>query len=164
MANGTSTVPTIVAGETGYLITMTWIDDNESEYSSTLVTKASISDVEIQAVVDTAQLASNASLFRVEVTKQWEGAKDAANALSAVHESVADKLRYSLKAIATKGYTHAYIPAPLEVLVGDNGIVDITQAIYTNWRDAIDDIKLAAFTPLNVAFVQYSKRNDSTSP
>lgn len=164
MANGTKTVPTIVAGETGFLITMSWIDDNESEYSNSFVTKASVSDAEIQAIVDTAQLASNASLFRVEVTTQWEGAKDAANALSAVHESVTDKLRYSLKAIATKGYTHAYIPAPLEILIGDNGIVDTSQAIYTNWRDDVDDIKLALFTPLNVAFVQYSKRNDATSP
>lgn len=164
MANGTKTVPTIVAGETGYLITFSWIDDNEGEYSNSFITKANPSDAEIQAIVDTAQLASNASLYKVEVTVQWEGAKNASNALSAVHESVEDKLRYSMKAVATKGYTHAYIPAPLEDLIGDNGIVDITQAIYTNWRDDVDAIKLAAFTPLNVGFVQYSKRNDSTSP
>lgn len=164
MANGTRTVPTIAAGETGYLITMSWIDDNEGEYTNSFIVKASVSDAEIEALVATAQLASNASLFRVETTTQWEGSKNASNALSAVHESVEDKLRYSLKAVATKGYTHAYIPAPLEVLIGDNGIVDITQAIYTNWRDDVDAVKLAAFTPLNVGFVQYSKRNDSTSP
>jgi hypothetical protein len=164
MANGTTTVPTILAGETGFLMTMSWIDENEAEYTSSLIVKSAVNATELQAIVDTAQLASNASLYRVELTTQWEGAKSATNALSAVHESVADKLRYSLKAVATKGYTHAYIPAPLKVLIGDNGIVDTSQTIYINWRDDIDDIKLAAFTPLNVGFVQYSQRNDSTSP
>jgi hypothetical protein len=161
---GTSTVPTILAGETGYHITLFWIDDNEAEYSSTFLTKASPSDAEIQALVDGAQPCSNASLYKVETAVQWEGAKNAANAASAVHESVADKVRYSLKALATKAYTHAYIPAPLEVLVGDDGIVDTSQAIYTTWKAAVDAIKNVAFTALNVGFVQYTQRNDSTSP
>lgn len=161
---GTSTVPTIVAGETGYFVTLSFIDDNEAEYSYSFLTKASPSDAEIQALVTDTQGGSNASLFKVETTVQWEGVKNASNATSAVHESVADKVRYSLKAIATKAYQHVYMPAPLEVWVGDDGIVDITQATYISWKAAVDAIKNTSFDPLNVAFVQYSQRNDSTSP
>lgn len=161
---GTTTVPTIVAGETGYLLGMTWIDDNEKEYSNTLVVKANVSDAELQAIVTGAQAGSNASLFRAELITQWEGGKDAGNAVSAAHESIADKIRLSFKAVATKGYTHAYLPAPLANLILDNNTVDTSQAVYTTWRDAIVAVKLAAFTALNTAFVQYSQRNDSVSP
>lgn len=160
----TSTVPTIALGETGYLITISWIDDNEVEYADAIRVKAGVSDVEIQALITAAQAGSNASSYRVESSTVWEGAKNAANATSAVHESVKDKVRYSLKDIATGAYTQAYMPAPLAAWVGDNNIVDITQATYIAWKAAVDAVKLAVFTPLNVAFVQYSQRNDSTSP
>lgn len=161
---GTRTVPTILAGETGHLLTMHWIDDNEGEYSTSMRVKPAVSDAELEAIVGTAQLGSNASLWKTELTVQWEGAKNAINSDSAVHESVADKLRYSLKDIATGAYIQAYLPAPIKVLIGDNGIIDTTQAVYTNWKGDVDDVKPTTFTALNVAFVQYQSRNDSTSP
>jgi len=161
---GTSTVPTILAGETGYQLTMSWIDENEKEFSSTFLTKANPSDAEIQALVTAAQAGSNASLYRVEATIAWEGAKAASNAASAVHESAADKIRLSLKDITTKAYARAYLPAPLEVLVGDGGVVDTSQAVYTAWRDAVLAVKLASFTGLNVEFVQYQQRNEQVTP
>lgn len=161
---GTRTVPTIAAGETGYLMSFSWIDDNEAEYTSSMLVKANVSDAELEAIIATAQLGSNASMFKAELTTQWEGAKNSDNALSVVHESVADKVRYSMKDVTTKAYVQAYLPAPIEALVGDNGIVDITQTVYINWKDDVDDVKPASFLPLNVAFVQYVQRNDSTSP
>ena len=160
----TSTVPTIAAGETGFAVSISWIDENETEYTDSIRAKAGITDAELQSLITAAQAGSNASSWKMEITTTWEGAKNAANATSAVHESVKDKVRYSLKDIATGAYTQAYMPAPLEAWVGDNNIVDITQATYIAWKAAVDAIKLAIFTPLNVAFVQYSQRNDSTSP
>lgn len=161
---GSTSIPTIAAGETGFTVTIHWIDDNEKEYASSFQVKSSVSDAELQTLVTKSQAGSNASSWKIELAVIWEGAKAASNAASAVHESVADKIRYSMKAISTKGYNHAYLPAPLEVLIGDNGIVDTTQAGYTEWRDAVNAIKLALFDPLNVAFVQYQQRNDSTTP
>lgn len=161
---GTSTIPTILAGETSYLITISWIDDNEKEYSDSFRTKAAVSTAEIQAFVDASQAASNASSWKVEVATVWEGTKNAFSAASAVHESVADKVRLSYKDISTGAYAQAYIPAPLEVLVGDNGIVDITQATYIAWKASLDALVQSTFTALNTAFVQYSGRNESTSP
>jgi len=161
---GTSTIPTIVGGETSYVITLSWIDDNEKEYSDSFRTKANPSDAEIQALVTAAQAGSNASSWKCEVTKVFEGSKNAFAAASAVHESVKDKVRLSYKDISTGAYAQAYIPAPLEVLVGDNGIVDVSQTVYTDWKTALDNIVQSSFVALNTAFVQYSGRNESTSP
>ena len=160
----TSTIPTIAAGETGYSVTIHWIDENEKEYSDTFLTKASPSDAEIQTFVTTSQAGSNASSYKVSIATIWEGAKNASNATSAVHESVADKVRYSLKDLTTGAYIQAYMPAPLEAWVGDDNVVDISQATYIAWKAAVDALKPTTFTPLNVEFVQYSQRNSSTSP
>jgi len=161
---GTGTVPSIAGGQDFNLITIHWIDDNEKEYSYSMRTKDSLTDPEIQAFVDDSQAASNASSWRLEISEIYEGAKNASNALSATHESVADKVRLSYKDNSTGAYEQAYIPAPLEVLVGDNNIVDITQTAYTDFKTAVDAIRQVGMTALNVAFVQYSQRNDSTSP
>lgn len=161
---GTSTIPTILAGETGYFVTIRWIDDNEKEYADSFRTKPNPSDAEIQALVDASQAGSNASSWKCEVGKQWEGSKNAFSAASAVHESVADKVRLSYKDISSGAYEQAYLPAPLEVLVGDNGLVDISQATYIAWKAALNAVVQSSFTALNTAFVQYSGRNESTSP
>ncbi len=160
----TSTIPTILAGETGYFLSISWIDENEIEYTDTIRVKANVSIAEIQALVDASQAGSNASSYRIEFSTSWEGAKSSGNATSAVHESVKDKVRYSMKDLATGAYEQAYMPAPLEAWVDAGNIVDITQATYIAWKAAVDAVKKAVFTPLNVAFVQYSQRNDSISP
>ncbi len=160
----TSTVPTIAGGQTGYEVGISWIDENEIEYTDSIRAKNGITDAELQALIDASQAGSNASSFKMTITTSWEGAKNASNATSAVHESVKDKVRYSLKDLATGAYAQAYMPAPLEAWVGDNNVVDITQATYIAWKAAVDAVKLAVLTPLNVAFVQYSQRNDSVSP
>jgi len=161
---GTSTIPTIVAGETAYEVTISWVDENNKEFSDSMRTKASPSDAEIQALVTDSQAGSNASAYKISTTVIWEGAKNKSNAASAVHESVADKVRYSLKDISSGGYIQTYMPAPLEVWVDTNNEVDITQATYIAWKAAVDAIKPTTHTPLNVEFVQYSQRNNAGSP
>jgi len=160
----TSTIPTILAGQTGYNLAISWIDQNEIEYTDRLRVKAGLTDAEIQTLVTASQAGSNASSWKVTLETCWEGEKNATNATSAVHESVKDKVRYSMKDLSTGAYNQAYMPAPLAVWVTDNNIVDTTQATYIAWKTAVDAVKLAVFSPLNAAFVQYSQRNDSVSP
>jgi hypothetical protein len=161
---GTATVPSVAGGQTFNLVTLHWIDDNEKEYSHSFRTIDAPTDPQLQAFVDDSQALSNASSWRLEVTNIYEGAKDAGNAASAVHESVADKVRLSYKDISTGAYEQAYIPAPLEDVILDNNTVDITDALYIAWKAAVDAIKQTGMTALNVAFVQYQQRNDSVSP
>jgi len=160
---GTKTIPAVASGQQYNLATIHWIDENEKEYSSSMRTKDAPTDPELQALIDDSQAMSNASSWRLDITEVYYGAKDAANAASAVHESVADKIRLSYKDTAG-AYEQAYIPAPLEDLILDNNVVDTSDALYTAWKTAVEAIKQVGMVALNVAFVQYQQRNDSVSP
>lgn len=161
---GTRTAPAITGAQTYDTVTFRFIDENEKEYSDTFRIDAATTAVELEAVAAAVQLASNGSLYDVVRSSAWRGAKNAANALSAVHESVADKIRLSMVELSSGAYEQAYIPAPLETLVGDGGVVDITQVAYTTWRDAVLAAVPTTFVGLNTEFVQYSQRNDAVSP
>jgi len=161
---GTRTASVITDSPTAILFSLAWIDDNEKEYSNAFLIKSDVTDIQLEAVVATAQLAANASCWKAEKTLQFEGQKNRSFALSAVHESVADKIRYSLKNLTNKAYTKAYIPAPLEVLISDANTVNTSETAYTNWKTAVDNAVATGFIALNVEFVQYSQRNDTTSP
>jgi len=161
---GTSTIPTILAGETGYTLSMSWKDNEDAEYTDTIKTDATVSIAEIQALVDAAQAASNASSFKVSWTTVWEGVADSSNALAQAHESVFDKMRLSFKAIATGAYDQVYVPAPLTAIILSGGVVDTANALYIAWRAAVVAVMQTGFTALNAGFVQNSKRNNSVSP
>lgn len=161
---GTRTAPDVTTAQTYDEVTFSWIDDNEKEYSSTLRVNTAATAVQVEALAAAAQPAANASLWKIERRQIWRGQKNAANADSAVHESVADKIRLSLTELATGAYEQAYLPSPLQILVGDAGVVDTTQVLYTTWRDAVLAVAPTGFIGLNAEFVQYSQRNDSVSP
>lgn len=161
---GATTIPSIAGGSTFTQITISWIDDNGKEFSDALRTKGALTDPEIQAFADDNQAGSNASSWRLETAIVYEGAKSKANAASNVHESIADKIRYSLKDVATGAYAQTYLPAPLAALVDDENIIVTTDQLYIDWKAAVDAVKQANLTPLNVEYVQYHQRNATTSP
>lgn len=160
----TRTAPAITGAVTSKMLSMSWVDTNDKEYTNAFLVDLAVTDAQMEAVVATAQLASNASCWKAVTEIQYVGAKSKANATDAVSQSVADKIRYSMKNLANKAYNKSYIPAPINALVTATGLVDTTNVIYTNWRDAVDASVASAFVGLNVEFVQYSQRNEATSP
>lgn len=159
-----STIPAIAGGANFVEMSISWIDNEEREYTETFKVDAASLATEKQAVLDAMQAASNASSWKCEVREVFEGVKNAANADAVAHESVQDKIRLSYKALASGAYLQSYIPSPLTVLVGDGGVVDTSQALYTAFKSAMDAIVPTGFTALNTEFVEYSGRNDSVSP
>lgn len=160
----TSTVPAIAGGPNYTEMSLSWIDNEEREYTWAIRINGGATDVQKQAVLDAAQAASNASSWKVQLRDIFEGAKNAANADANAHESVQDKIRLSYKQLATGAYEQAYIPAPLTVIIGDGGIVDTDNALYTAFKTAVDTVILTGFLPLNTEFVEYAGRNDVVSP
>lgn len=161
---GTRVAPTVDGTPTYLSLSMAWVDDNNKKYSNALLIDAAATDIEIEAVAVAAQAGSNASLYEINVGQVYQGVPLASNALAEVHESIADKVRLQTKDLTTQAYNPAYIPAPLEILVGENNEVDISQAIYTTWRDAVQAVLPTGFALLNAGFVQNVQRNESTSP
>lgn len=161
---GTSTVPTIISGTTSELLSMSWIDNEDKEFTDSFLSKTGVLDSEIQSLIDTAQPASNASLWRVAHTRVWEGQSNASSAASNAHESVRDLLRLSFKDLSNNAYQQAYVPAPLTALITAGGDVDTANALYTAWKAAVIAAIRAGFDPLNVGFVERVQRNSSISP
>lgn len=160
----TSTVPAIAGGPNFTQMSISFIDNEEREYTESFKIDGTATAIEQQAVLDAINAATNASSWRVGVEQVFEGAKNAANADAVAHESVQDKIRLSYKALSSGAYLRSYIPAPLTALVGDGGVVDTSNALYTAFKTAMDDVVPTGFTALNVEFVEYSGRNDVVSP
>lgn len=158
-----STIPSIAGGQQYNTVTLHWVDDNDKRYASSMRVKDGMSDPELQALVDDSQAASNASSWRLEVTEVYFGARNKSNADSAVHESIADKIRLSYKDTAG-AYEQGYLPAPLAVLIDESNNVVTGNALYIAWKAAIEAIKQVGMVALNVEFVQYLQRNDVQSP
>jgi hypothetical protein len=161
---GTRTAPTIGGTPTNLLVSLHWVDDNNKTYANSILVDAASTDVQIEAIAAAAQAGSNASLWKVSIDNVYTGVPLASNADSAVHESIADKIRLQTKQLSSGAYNPAYIPAPLAVMVGDNNEVDITNGLFTTWRDAIQAVLPTGFALLNVGFVQNVQRNDSSNP
>lgn len=161
---GTRTAPALTGSATKSMLSVSWVDAEDHEYSDSLIIDPAATAAEKEAYVATAVLGSNASAWKVTESSVWVGAKNKANSLAEAHESVADKIRLSYKDLTVDAYQQAYIPAPLTALVLEGGTVDVSAAIYTNWKAAITAIVPVSFTPLNVEFVQNTQRNDTLSP
>ncbi len=160
---GTKTIPAVASGQQYNTVTIHWVDDNDKRYASSMRTIDAPTDPQLQAFIDDSQAGSNASSWKLEVTNVYFGARNKSNALSAVHESIADKIRLSYKDTAG-AYEQAYMPAPLAVLVDDDNNVVITETAYTDWKTAVEAIIQLNMVALNVEFVQYLQRNDVQSP
>lgn len=160
---GTKTIPAIASGQQYNTVTLHWVDDNDKRYASSMRAIDAPTDVQLQALIDDSQAGSNASAWKFEFTNVYFGARNKANALSAVHESIADKIRLSYKD-ATGAYEQAYMPAPLAILVDEDNNVAIAQTAYTDWKTAVEAVIQVNMIALNVEFVQYLQRNDVQSP
>jgi len=160
----TGTIPAIAGGATKTRISISWVDSDNKEYSDNFLSNAAPSAVNLQAYVDAAQAASNASSFKLEVTTVYQGVKQPANADDASRESVLDKIRTSYSKVADDAYQQVYVPAPLGALILPDGTVDKSNALYTEWKASVDALIQTGFTVLNAEFVQYSGRNDKVVP
>lgn len=156
---GTSTVPTIANGPTKTTVSISWVDDENQTFTDTFNADPAPADALLQTLVDTAQAGANPSSYKLEVTAVYEGQRSPTAAASAAKESVYDKIRLSFKDLSNDAYQQTYMPGPLTAIIGDGGVVDNENALYTAWRDAVIALIQDGFDPLNTEFVQNSKRN-----
>lgn len=160
----TRTAPDITGASSFEFVSIRYVDADDGETTVTFRAIDTLTLAALQALVNLAQTISNASIFEVITGSSWQGAKSKANATDDSYVSVKDVLRLSFKDIASGAYERVYSPSPLGDLVMDNSVVDVSNADYIAWRDAVDAAMPTAFTVLNVAFVQNVQRNKGQSP
>lgn len=161
---GTRTAPAVTGAPSYVSASFSWIDADDGETTATFRTKGGVTVAEIEAVAAAGQALSRGSLWQVTLGTVWEGAKVKSNAEADDYLSVKDNIRLSSKDVSNGAYIRAYQPSPIGDAIGSDAVVDVTNGLYTAWRDAIAATLPSGFTLLNVAFVQNVARNKGQSP
>lgn len=160
---GSRSAPTVDGNPTKTILSMSFYDADEGETTVSHAIDGAATNVEIEAVAAAAQAGSNASLFDISVSQQYQGIGLASNALSDDYVSVKDAVRFSNKQLASGAYIRAYLPAPLGDMVFNKQVVT-SNAQYVAWRDAVIVVLPSGFAALNAGFVQNVQRDKGVSP
>jgi len=169
---GTRTAPTVATGDLLVRIGFRLID-SRGDIRTASVDAVGIDPSgpifygQVETIAAALQAATNASLFEVAWTTRFVGARDASNALDAVVESVYDNIAVNYKAVDINLQQSVFVPAPIGDLILDGDIVDNTDTVYTDFRDAVaafitGGTGAPAYTPVSVRFTERREKNDST--
>jgi hypothetical protein len=96
---------------------------------------AAVTDAQIETAAAALQAASNASIWKVSKSAEYEGALSASNALEDSYPSVYDNVSIGYRANATGAQQTGYIPAPLTAIVDADSPV-VSDALFTAVRAA----------------------------
>lgn len=157
----TRTAPTVNGTPTEKALTLRWIDHSGDQRATRLILPAGATDVQIEAVADTAQAISNASLWQVKVEQLYTGAKLASNAVNQTYPSVFDNVVLLAKE-STLVTQQAYIVAPQGVIIPSGDNVDVANLDYIAWRDAVLAALAGTYAAQSVRFTERREKNDST--
>lgn len=143
---------------------MTFVDRSNDQRSVSLYLEGAATDAQVEAAVAAAAAASNANIFRVEVSDIYDSPKLASQALAAEENSVYDNVVLLMKESGNPNGTDAFLPAPVRaIFVGDSDNVLNTAPLYTAWRDAIVLIALGTVVPISVRYTERREKNQATS-
>jgi len=138
-------------------VSLNFVDATTDSKSNSILVPASATYAQIETFAAETQERSNASLWEIEVTEVWQGAKQSGNALSDPRLAVQDNIRYTVKA-QPNTYQQLYIPAPLLTqFVTGSETPDVTAL--TDWFTAALALVAAGYAGLNVEFVEHKERN-----
>jgi len=157
---GTRTAPDVGVATPNYkLVSLNMIDSVGDSKSNSFVAATGATNAEIETYAAETQERSNASLFEVQITSVYFGARSKGNALEAVFNNIQDNIRYSIKAGPTTRQ-YAYIPSPLEAMfLAGTETPDATAL--NDWFAAVLAVAGAGWTGLNYGFVEHKDRNQS---
>lgn len=158
---GTGTFPDVSVASPDFLeLSASWIDAKGNTKAIQSKIDETATDAEVQALLVASQAQSNASLFRVKLTRSWEGAELASNALTQAYITLADMIRYSY-GTALGANLRWYVPAILsgQILPGD--IPDVDAALWDAVNNAYAAVVPGGYSYMNTGFVESASRNQS---
>lgn len=158
----TKSVPTIDSAALTFVrFTMTMKDAGGEQRSVSLQVPSTVTDAQLEALVNTTQTITNGSIFEAKKTLVWSSAFVEANADTEVFASVYDNLVLLQKNIAIQKSQDAFVPAVKGILVLDGDTVDTTDTDYIAWRDAVTAALGAGYAPITVRFTERRDKNDA---
>lgn len=160
---GTRTAPAITGSPTFLRISLRWIDAVGDVRSDSSLMDAAATDVQIEAVAAKMVAASNASLYEVDVSEVFKGAKAKSNALSAIRESIQNNVVYHAKDTGQVD-RRSFLPSPLQaVFVTDTETPDASDVLLTDVMTAWDAVWAGTFAGVSLRFSERREINEKVS-
>ena len=140
-------------------VSLTFVDTTSDQVSNSLIADAAVTDAAVETYAAETQERSNGSLYQIEITSVWQGARLSSNALSAPMATVEDNIRYSIKA-SPVARQQAYIPAVLVAML-EAGTENPDTVALADWFAAVLAVAGGAYSGLNVGYTQHKDQNAS---
>jgi len=157
---GTRTAPAVDGTPNQLALSIRMIDSDGTKRALDYALDLAAANADIEAVIATLQLATNASIYEVVVGQVYTSNAASTSAATAVQQSARQNIVILFKNSSTFATQEVYIPAPLSTLfVTGTKNVDITETLYTDYRDAVDVVLPTAYAPISVRYTERRQIN-----
>lgn len=158
----TRTAPTVDGTPLFKLASFSWMDYTGDKWSGMIPFAPDATAAEIEAVAATLQAASNATLYRVQVTDDYDSIAIKSNAVEDVWENAKDQVVVHYKNPTTRADFRVNVPAPIDTMfVEGTDNVDTAQVTFTNVLAAVAAAVPTGFSPVTVRFSKNRDINQS---
>ena len=158
---GTNTAPDAsVAPVTGATATLHLVDASGDNYTDSITLPAAISAANLEAWKVSYQAATNASIWKVSLTSEWEGDQDPDNAVAAYRGSAKDGVNLLFKNLTTLRAVTPRLIAPITGVMQGNQDIPLLTA--TEFVALIADYQ-AILAGYNLQSAQYTERRERSN-
>lgn len=160
---GTRSAPTVDGTPDFLELQFSWIDYVGDRYAMTMLASGTTATpAEIETLSDALQAASNASLWRVRVTQDYQGQMLKSNALEEVWNDAEDVVVIHYKNPTTRASEYVNFPAPLDdIFIEGTEQVDTADALFTDILAAVAAVLPTGFNPATVRFSKHREINQA---
>lgn len=145
----------------GEFWTLRFIDADGTLRAYPLRVNAAMTDIELNAMLDSIGVGSNASLYALEHTMAYGTVPQQSNAIDAVHTSVKDAIALLAKDIAANRSQTIYVPAPsVGNFVANTDTPDPSTTPLSDIIAAVNTVTPVNQTVISARFTQRRQTNE----
>lgn len=138
---GTRTAPTVDGTPNYQTVSFTWYDYTGDQRTDTYPIDTTATSAEIEALAVALQAASNGTLWKIQVSQNYNSVGSKTNAIEEVWENVKDNVTILYKNAQNNG-DDFFIPSPINAMfVEGTENIDPANAVFGAVLTAIDAIK-----------------------
>lgn len=159
----TRTAPTVDGTPLFKLVSFRWMDYTGDKWSQSIPFAPDATAAEIEAVAVVLQAASNATMYGIQVTDDYDSTAIKSNAVEATWENAKDQLVIHYKNVTTRADFRLNVPSVKnELFIEGTDNPDLADVAFTNLLAAFAATVPAGFAPVTVRFSKHRDINQST--
>lgn len=160
---GTRSAPVVDGGTPNRTrISLRFMDAGGEKRAVSLDVPSAISNAQIDALANTTQAISNATLYEISIVSMFTSIPQEANAQTdSPFVSVFDNLVLLAKDPTINKAQDAFVPAVEGIIVLDGDVIDTTDVNYIAFRDAVVAALGGSYQAVSARFTERRDKNDS---